>query len=105
MDVAPRAGAWIETISIGQILWADAVAPRAGAWIETLGISPFATDVTSHPVRVRGLKQPCQGDIFVDFLSHPVRVRGLKLSKDIRSMLKTDVAPRAGAWIETGIYS
>ena len=33
--VAPRAGAWIETdvLGLGDCLWA--VAPRAGAWIET----------------------------------------------------------------------
>jgi len=35
IDVAPRAGAWIET---GVAVWSYAlrcVAPRAGAWIET----------------------------------------------------------------------
>jgi len=34
-DVAPRAGAWIETREKGQIQRKEAVAPRAGAWIET----------------------------------------------------------------------
>ena len=36
MTVAPRAGAWIETIACGATRRkAFAVAPRAGAWIET----------------------------------------------------------------------
>jgi len=34
-EVAPRAGAWIETRIIGQIYLLTYVAPRAGAWIET----------------------------------------------------------------------
>jgi len=33
--VAPRAGAWIETIVMVAVPVAPAVAPRAGAWIET----------------------------------------------------------------------
>jgi len=32
------------------------VAPRAGAWIETLHRARGGLTVTSHPVRVRGLK-------------------------------------------------
>ena len=35
-DVAPRAGAWIETHSIWYLLLTEYVAPRAGAWIETV---------------------------------------------------------------------
>ena len=33
------------------------VAPRAGAWIETLLVNWFDWSKKSHPVRVRGLKQ------------------------------------------------
>jgi len=33
--VAPRAGAWIETVPASLITLHDVVAPRAGAWIET----------------------------------------------------------------------
>ena len=33
--------------------------------------------------------------------SHPVRVRGLKLMCIYHSVPLLDVAPRAGAWIET----
>jgi len=57
--VAPRAGAWIETImSRNYNNLISQVAPRAGAWIETvLALADFEGDM-SHPVRVRGLKQP-----------------------------------------------
>ncbi len=34
-DVAPRAGAWIETLRQEEIVGTGLVAPRAGAWIET----------------------------------------------------------------------
>ena len=32
------------------------VAPHAGAWIETKGDMSFESDIESHPMRVRGLK-------------------------------------------------
>ena len=54
--VAPRAGAWIETLLLVIALANICVAPRAGAWIETL-YNPYKSHVIrSHPVRVRGLK-------------------------------------------------
>jgi len=34
--VAPRAGAWIETVGVKDADAGGEVAPRAGAWIETL---------------------------------------------------------------------
>ena len=36
--VAPRAGAWIETITDALTADTAEVAPRAGAWIETSGL-------------------------------------------------------------------
>ena len=36
LDVAPRAGAWIETIEEVRYPLLGYVAPRAGAWIETI---------------------------------------------------------------------
>ena len=35
-DVAPRAGAWIETLLSPHFYIPTIVAPRAGAWIETV---------------------------------------------------------------------
>ena len=34
-DVAPRVGAWIETLGYGPRYYDYKVAPRVGAWIET----------------------------------------------------------------------
>jgi len=52
-------------------------------------------------VRVRGLKPLGVSDSYQYIQSHPVRVRGLK-HKPPRVFLSTyQVAPRAGAWIET----
>ncbi len=40
-NVAPRAGAWIETYKSKYVISVEQVAPRAGAWIETnIGIEP-----------------------------------------------------------------
>ena len=58
MKVAPRVGAWIETVwmILSETLTAK-VAPRVGAWIETICSWVGGTDNTkSHPVWVRGLK-------------------------------------------------
>ncbi len=57
--------------------------------------------IRSHPVRVRGLKQKYYWLSHISHKSHPVRVRGLK-HNDIPSCTQLfQVAPRAGAWIET----
>ena len=54
------------------------VAPRAGAWIETIALKIVALSVKSHPVRVRGLKRSIYNQVDKVYVSHPVRVRGLK---------------------------
>ena len=54
------------------------VAPHTGAWIETAVCAGAADVVSSHPTRVRGLKQSNAG-------------------YDTRR----PVAPHTGAWIET----
>ena len=41
-NVAPRAGAWIETIVLIRVALRQWVAPRAGAWIETAETMPYA---------------------------------------------------------------
>ena len=77
--VAPRAGAWIETVTLVCQHHLVCVAPRAGAWIETNSqISPKFIH-WSLPVRERGLKPQ------------------IVLVPDAPAL----VAPRAGAWIET----
>ena len=55
------------------------VAPRAGAWIEaTLGVVSTSAWTTSLPVRERGLKLQELGRVGVNGRSLPVRERGLK---------------------------
>ena len=56
---------------------------------------------TSHPVRVRGLKPDRLRIYNTNYRSHPVRVRGLKRSVPRFGCSVPQVAPRAGAWIET----
>ena len=57
----------------------------------------------SHPVWVRGLKRSLFEQINIFLESHPVWVRGLKRVYFFQSFIVYDVAPRVGAWIETGI--
>ena len=99
------------------------VAPRVGAWIETLRCMVYKIPPPSHPVWVRGLKplktvfylQPCKVAPRVGAWietkmyyfkslyynkSHPVWVRGLKQLVSL-TMPPWEVAPRVGAWIET----
>ena len=54
--VAPRVGAWIETLFEFQNAFVQVVAPRVGAWIETSVERGASLYVWSHPVWVRGLK-------------------------------------------------
>ena len=78
--VAPHVGAWIETFSCALSSSMRCVAPHVGAWIETLGSSfGSAADSASHPMWVRGLKQPQGVASGAQAQSHPMWVRGLKL--------------------------
>jgi len=54
----------------------------------------------SHPMRVRGLKLAAFVEKTLNSESHPMRVRGLKPDETAAGGF-TDVAPHAGAWIET----
>ena len=59
------------------------VAPYAGAWIETVRVGNDSVYTKSHPMRVRGLK-PMGVHLFLDCkVSHPMRVRGLKLDMEV----------------------
>ncbi len=98
--VAPRAGAWIETATRKDGRNTATVAPRAGAWIETCRDCPPLQPWASRPVRARGLKRFQRGILRLRERSRPVRARGLKPFA-VMIMLPLDVAPRAGAWIET----
>ena len=125
--VAPRGGAWIETCRSSRQAGKSCVAPRAGAWIETpitvfchhrppsrpvrarglkpLGYTRLFCRCESRPVRARGLKHQTFCALHIQGLSRPVRARGLKPFMRLGIGGRMEVAPRAGAWIETGIKS
>ena len=74
--------------------------------VRVRGLKPFVQswrikDEKSHPVRVRGLKHSFYVMIYGNVPSHPVRVRGLKPFVQSWRIKDENVAPRAGAWIET----
>ena len=102
MSVAPRVGAWIETVKCIARNSFIQVAPRVGAWIETIKeFYKFKKETMSHPVWVRGLKLQEPPSVYLEQLSHPVWVRGLKHPCTITQGKQRFVAPRVGAWIET----
>ena len=79
LQVAPRAGAWIETLLSRSISIHTAVAPRAGAWIETPRSSGG-----------RGWRRVApRAGAWIETIPTSLLCRALH------------VAPRAGAWIET----
>ena len=50
-DVAPYAGAWIETENRRDREYAEVVAPYAGAWIETYSFRFFWLQSSCRPLR------------------------------------------------------
>ena len=101
LHVASRVGAWIETVGRCKNAFSLCVASRVGAWIETIITHGSRTRTVSHPVWVRGLKQP-------DLLTGDVRNRvasrvGAWIETEMRwqSARGLGVASRVGAWIET----
>ena len=78
-----------------------AVAPRVGAWIETVCRLVKNVYPMSHPVWVRGLKPD---DTFDIVLRDEVAPRvGAWIETSVNRLAMSDelVAPRVGAWIET----
>jgi len=51
--VAPRAGAWIETVIKVYLVHGSFVAPRAGAWIETMAKAQLSGATISRAPRGR----------------------------------------------------
>ena len=56
-------------------------------------------------MRVRGLKRLVAIWLLVVMTSHPMRVRGLKRLGNLVIVSTSQVAPHAGAWIETEIIT
>ena len=77
-NVAPRVGAWIETLND---LWVIAGSPSHPVWVRGLKLEYaqyLDSRKASHPVWVRGLKHEEQRMKDINTMSHPVWVRGLK---------------------------
>ena len=66
------------------------------------GIKP-KVERMSLPVRERGLKPYAAPNRSTSGRSLPVRERGLKHMPAWLDLTRPDVAPRAGAWIETSL--
>ena len=79
------------------------VAPYAGAWIETPKALVLKATPRSLPTRERGLKRLHYPTQRKQSRSLPTRERGLKLAWGTNDDAGGDVAPYAGAWIETSI--
>ena len=77
------------------------VAPHAGAWIETPFSRAAAAFFSSRPTRARGLKHTSSPFTTPFRRSRPTRARGLKLAPVSTHTSSSSVAPHAGAWIET----
>ena len=79
-----------------------AVAPRAGAWIETIPPRPAAgVGSMSRPVRARGLKPYCSCCCCLRMPVAPRAGAWIETSMVPKVQRASNVAPRAGAWIET----
>ena len=102
-QVAPHAGAWIETpSSLLRRPWKGGSHPTRVRGLKHFpGQRELGKSIWSHPTRVRGLKLACRGCCGAVAESHPTRVRGLKPICRILAASWAVVAPHAGAWIET----
>ena len=128
LDVAPHAGAWIETrggagtsrngrshptrvrgLKPGSSRTTRSsllVAPHAGAWIETPAPAfalPGSAAVAPHAgAWIETVGAGFSGRTVT--ASHPTRVRGLKRPVGLTGNGVAFVAPHAGAWIETASH-
>ena len=94
-------GAWIETSCAGFDVVCGKVAPRVGAWIETIRSYMLAPFEKSHPVWVRGLKLKGAHTTPRNSRVAPRVGAWIETSQLGLTTSKRLVAPRVGAWIET----
>ena len=78
-DVAPHAGAWVETLCLTLHIRVDPSLPmRERGLKHSMNSEPMPL-CTSLPMRERGLKLYKQKEILKQMTSLPMRERGLKL--------------------------
>ena len=99
--VAPHAGAWIETGSTARPVSISSVAPHAGAWIETAHVAARCCPSWSRLTQARGLKHLPYFSSAIFTRSRLTQARGLKRFSFPDHVPVQEVAPHAGAWIET----
>ena len=81
---------------------AELVAPHAGAWIETwLPLMKSLLISSSHPTRVRGLKQRLRAFMNDVYGVAPHAGAWIETARESNAGPSARVAPHAGAWIET----
>jgi len=94
-------GAWIETGGRHCLNRFVAVAPRVGAWIETVKGRRVKPLIPSRPAWARGLKQ-LVSFTFDKAVGVAPRVGAwIETHSNISLNKSQEVAPRVGAWIET----
>ena len=93
--VAPRVGAWIETLDTFANFSGVTVAPRVGAWIETFPESEGQDILGSRPAWARGLKPGQSNNGRTADPSRPAWARGLKLDQFV---FRTHGAESRPAW-------
>jgi len=99
--VAPYAGAWIETLHWGNGHAGDRSLPTRERGLKQRRAGIYRRLIGSLPTRERGLKLMARCAQAHQVTSLPTRERGLKLGIDTVFNETCDVAPYAGAWIET----
>ena len=104
-DVAPHAGAWIETSGGSFLLSMILVAPHAGAWIETLALAHSLIVALVAPHAGAWIETVLKQQVGFLLASLPTRERGLKHGSTPQAVSVDQVAPHAGAWIETLLSS
>ena len=103
VKVAPRAGAWIET----RMRWDQTKSGKRSPLAQGRGLKPDTeweivdTGYASPLAQGRGLKLMISRSAFLAFRSPLAQGRGLKHAALELLWQGNDVAPRAGAWIET----
>ena len=100
-EVAPHAGAWIETSMLTLACCRQKSRPMRARGLKPNRERYSHVRSLSRPMRARGLKRDRHGPLRGTQTSRPMRARGLKLPCRTTDPLPGRVAPHAGAWIET----
>ena len=102
-SVAPLAGAWIERLF--PVLHAHGVKsrPSRARGLKGLAARRGRAPTSSRPSRARGLKVRLRTLVVCIMKSRPSRARGLKVPERVDLFAAGDVAPLAGAWIESAV--